>query len=217
MKTYNFNLDKYVSDKFFRPIRNKVQIIEVLMEAIKYIILNPDILPENITGEMILKIDKMSRLFFFNKDKYFSISFPFFVRTGENNKYFFYSNNIGHIDNELISKVTELISCDEFRANCSLDFIEPISDYEDKHNKDFWIFLRELMLMEDGYIRYDYDEKNYNEFKKRGEEHKHPLNHYDLFYSSKCTFKLGLKNRISKDDLIDLLNISTDCKYLSNK
>jgi len=218
MKSYDFDLDKYALDKFFRPIRDKVGVIEILMESIKYMILNPNIASEDINGKMILKIDKMSRLFFFKEDKYFSITFPFFIKKDEDGKYIIYSKDVESIDNKLTSEILEIINCDKFKADCSLEFIEPIDEYE-YHNKFFWVFLRELFLMEDGYIRYDYDEENYNKFKEKGEIHKHPLNHYDLFYSSNCTFKLGLHKAIKEkeEDFIDLLNISTNCRYLANQ
>ena len=100
--------------------------------------------------------------------------------------------------------------------NCSLDFIAPICEFEENCNEFFWAFLRELLLMEDGYIRYDFDSEHFSEYKKRGEDHKHPENHYDLFYSTQATFKLGLENKIKDTELIDLLNINTNCKYIKN-
>ncbi|MCI5147779.1 MAG: hypothetical protein D3923_20140 [Candidatus Electrothrix sp. AR3] len=69
--------------------------------------------------------------------------------------------------------------------------------------------------MEDGYIRYDIDPENYEKFKKRGEKHKHPENHYDVFYSNNLTFKIGLKSIITYSEFIDLLNVNTDCNYLT--
>ena len=159
---------------------------------------------------MVLRVDKMRRLFFFSETKYFSISFPFFIKKDEDNQYTIYSNEIV-IDPELISHVKGIINCNKFDAHCSSDFIEPIWDYEKEHEgegiKIFWTFFKNLLLMEDGYIRYDYDEE-------RHDGHKHPLNHYDLFYSNNCTFKIGLSDKIEENELIDLIDITTDCKYL---
>lgn len=215
MKEYEFNLDEIALTNFFIAIRSKVHVIEILMEALKYMIINPSINGDEIKGKMILKIDKMSRIFFFTQDKYFSLVFPFFV-TFESNEYTFYSNLVNRIDNKLISQIIEIIKCDEFKTNCSLDFVTPICEFEENCNEFFWAFLRELLLMEDGYIRYDFDPEHFSEYKKRGEEHKHPENHYDLFYSAQATFKLGLENKIKETELIDLLNINTNCKYLTN-
>jgi len=217
MKKYDFDIDKAFLEKFFpkERVKNKAQIIEILMEATRYMLLNPSVSQEKIAGKIILYIDKMSRLFFITEKKYFSIVFPFFAYDkDEDGKYRFSFQNDIDVDSQLISQVINIIQCDEFKENCSLNFVAPICDYEEQCDENFWIFLRELLLMEDGYIRYDYDEENYNKAVKKGEEHKHPLNHCDFFYSSNATFKIGLDNNLEKDEFIDLMNVITDCKYI---
>jgi len=209
-KEYFFNFSEAYLEKFFpkRRIKTKAEIIEILMETIRYMLLNPKIPEENSVGTVILKIDKMSRLFFISKHKYYSIVFPFFV-TFQEDKYSFSFKNMIEIDKSLISNIISIIKCDDFKANCSLDFVSPICDYEDSCDENFWLFLRELLLMEDGYIRYDYDENNQD-------ENLHPLNHYDIFYSNSTTFKIGLEDRLSKEEFVDLLNVNSNCKYLTN-
>lgn len=217
MKKLEFNLDKAYLDKFFPKyrVKSKAQIIEILMEATRYMLLDPSVSQEKTAGKIILYIDKMSRLFFITEKKYFSIVFPFFAYDkDEDGKYRFSFQNDIDVDSRLISQVLQIIKCDEFKEKCSLDFVAPICDYEENCDENFWIFLRELLLMEDGYIRYDFDEDNHKKFKAKGEEHLHPLNHYDLFYSSNTTFKIGLNNRINKDEFIDFVNVKTNCKYL---
>jgi len=218
MKKFEFDIDKAFLEKFFpkERVKSKAQVIEILMETTRYMLLNPFVSREKIAGKIILYIDKMSRLFFFTKEKYFSITFPFLAYDkDEEGKYKFSFQNDIDVNSQLIFKVIAIIKCDEFKEKCSLDFIAPICDYEEECDDNFWIFLRELLLMEDGYIRYDYDKKNYEKAKEKGEEHKHPLNHYDLFYSSNATFKIGLKNSLLHDNFIDLMNIHTDCNYLT--
>jgi len=216
MKKYKFNISKNVLTKFFpeQRVKDKAQIIEILMETVRYMLINPEISDEESVGKIILYIDKMSRLFFFKEKKYFSIVFPFLTSEQDGRLSFSFQNEID-VTSRLISKVISIIKCDEFKEKCSLDFITPICDFEDECDENFWIFLREILLMEDGYIRYDYDEKSYNEALERGEKHKHPLNHYDLFYSNKATFKLGLNSEVSDDDFIDLVDIKTNCEYLT--
>lgn len=219
MKKFEFNLDKAYLDKFFPKyrIKNKTHIIELLMEATRYILINPTIKPDKIVGKIVLYVDKMSRLFFFTENKYFSVSFPFLVHElDEEQKHKFSFQNDIHIDSRLIGQVLQIIKCDEFKEKCSLDFVAPICDYEENCDENFWIFLRELLLMEDGYVRYDFDEDNHKKFKAKGEEHLHPLNHYDLFYSNNTTFKIGLNNRINEEKFIDFVNVKTSCLYIDN-
>ena len=228
MKRYEFNIHKGLIEKFFpkKRIKTKAQIIEVLMESIQLILQNNKIPKEKIAGKIILIVDKMSRLFLISENKYYSISFPFFVEEVDNNftiklQKFDYLDYIEdendtfiEIDYQIISNIISFIKSDNFKNQCSLDFITPIDEYE-QYEKKFWIFLRELLLMEDGYIRYDYDPENNQKAKKKGYPHLHPLNHYDLFYSSNATFKIGLQDEIHNEEFIDLLNINTDCKYLT--
>ena len=220
MKKFEFDIDRAFIEKFFPKyrVKTKAHIIEILMEATRYMLLNPSVSPDKVAGKIILYIDKMSRLFFFANQKYFSIVFPFLAHEkDEEEKYkFSFQNNI-NVDGRLIGQIINIIKCDEFKEKCSVDFVAPICDYEEKCDENFWIFLRELLLMEDGYIRYDYDNDNYKKAKERGEEHKHPLNHYDFFYSSNATFKVGLDTNLKENDFIDLLNIQTNCSYVKYK
>lgn len=217
MKKFEFDIDKAYLEKFFPKMRvkTKAQIIEILMEATRYMLLNPSIEETKKAGKIVLYIDKMSRVFFFTNKKYFSIVFPFLAHDkDEYDKYKFSFQNDIEVDSKIISKVISIIKCDEFKEKCSLDFVAPICEYQENCDENFWIFLRELLLMEDGYIRYDYDIDNYEKAKEKGEEDKHPLNHYDLFYSSNATFKIGLKKEIKNEEFIDFFDINTDCKYL---
>lgn len=219
MKKHKFNISKTILEKFFpkERVKTKAQIIEILMETVRYVLLNPSVSEDKIAGTIILYIDRMSRVFFIhgNEEKYFSIVFPFYTFEDDGKFRFTFQNEI-EITSQLISKVIAIIKCDEFKEKCSLDFVTPICEYEEGCDENFWILLRELLLMEDGYIRYDYDLKEYENAKARGEEHMHPLNHLDMFYSSNASFKIGLKNSLLHDDFIDILNTKTDCKYMTS-
>ena len=77
---------------------------------------------------------------------------------------------------------------------------------EDEVSNSFRLVLQ-LLSMELGYIRYDYDEEHEN-----GDLH--PLCHFDINYSTKGTYKLGLRGRIEKKEFIDLLDSKTKCYYV---
>ncbi len=65
----------------------------------------------------------------------------------------------------------------------------------------------ELLILEDGYIRFEEDETR---------EHPkiHPRFHFDIFYTNGATFKLGASNKTTLSSFIDLLNLKTECFYL---
>ncbi|BFU78243.1 hypothetical protein ALC152_14580 [Arcobacter sp. 15-2] len=213
MKEYKFVLDELAVKDFFTVVRQKIDIIEILMKSINYMSDYDEAKEKTQTGLMVLRIDKTKRLLYFTEDKYFSISFPFSVmKVDEELK--FYTNQKINVDYLLTSQVLNIINCDEFNEQCSLDFVEPIYACEENFNKDFWLFLRELLMSEDGYIRYDYDEINYNKYKEKGEELKHPLNHYDIFYTNYSTFKIGLNQKIDENYFQDFVDVSSNCKFL---
>jgi len=221
MKNYTINLSKVIYDKVFPKyrIKTKAHVIEILMEATRFILLQNDpdfiIKDDDRIGKMILYVDKMSRIFFFADKKYYSIVFPFHLLKEENKFKLIFKNDI-EVTSQLISKVISIIHCDEFKEQCGLNFITPICDFDDECDENFWVFLRELLLMEDGYIRYDFDKENYDKAIKKGKEHQHPLNHYDIFYSSDATFKIGLTDVLGNDTFINLLDVNSDCEYLTN-
>ena len=81
MKKYEFSINKSYLEVFFphKRVKTKVDVLIILMETIKYMKLNPVVTNEDCVGKIVLYIDKMSRLFFFTENKYYSIVFPFFV------------------------------------------------------------------------------------------------------------------------------------------
>ncbi|MFW3381952.1 hypothetical protein [Aliarcobacter butzleri] len=223
IKKFTFKLNKEYSDKLLIAIRNKSHIIEVLMNSIKYIYLynDPDIdlEIEDTENELILYINKeskISRLFFLEEKRIYSIGFPFFLSLDDNNNIKkIYSNIIDDITLKLTSDVISLIGCKkENRSQCSYEFFEPIMEYQDE-NEYIWDFLKELLTYEDAYLRYDFDPNTFEEYRKKGIADHHPTNHYDIFYTTGSTFKLGLKSTINFDDFLSLLKVNSKCSFLN--
>lgn len=206
MKKYSFSIGRWDVEEIFSPIRNKKQCIRLLMKTLKIMMANQEVRQEDSTAEIVIVISKMSRIFYISEDKYFSIAFPFFVtETSEGLKYS--SRYVEDIDSKLTSDVLGILSSsDFFESNCIYTFSDSIMDI-DNENSCFWCFLRELMLFEVGYIRYDFDQEN-------EDGALHPLNHYDISYSSNSTFKIGLRKRMHQSDMIDFLNTLSNCHFL---
>jgi len=141
MKRYEFELGMNIIKKFFPHyrIKDKLDVTRILLEAIRFMLVWPNVPKENTVGRLILYIDKMSRLFFISKNKYYSIVFPFLVKKVEE-KFFFSLKNIVEIDSELISKAMSILNSEHFEKISSIDFIEPIFEYEERINKKFWFF-----------------------------------------------------------------------------
>jgi hypothetical protein len=157
----------------------------------------------------------MSRVFFVSENKIYSIIFPFNIFIDGENITLNYKNLI-EIDSVSITSLIILLNNPLIGSESCLDFIEPIIDIEDEQSISYWTVFRDLLLQEDGYIRYDMDESGYKEAKDKGKEHTHPLHHLDVFYTNQANFKIGLKDTIICEELIDVLDIRTNCKYLTN-
>lgn len=206
-KEFYFNLDQAQCNWAFQAIRTKTDAIEILMRVLKTISIYVEPPADAIAGRMKLHISKMSRVFFFKENKYYSMAFPFTVEE-INGKLSFSSADIDDIDNYITSKVLSVIN-DKNSSDGSLwAFFEPLLEIEDQNlAPGFWPFFKMLLTYEDGYIRYDVDPIRVN-----GD--KHPLHHFDIFYSNNPTFKIGLRENISNDSMIDLLDRSTDCHFI---
>ena len=143
------------------------------------------------------------------------IVFPFKITTGTNfimsykNVFTFDSHSISVI----ISTLKILQELSDLTNESCYNFIEPIMNIEDEE-VNYWIIIKMLLLMEDGYIRYDIDHAGYKKAFEDEKPHTHPIHHLDVFYSANTTFKLGLKSELSHDGFLDTLDINTDCLYL---
>lgn len=201
---FDLTVDQY--EDFFLPVRDKVQVIILLMKLIKCMLVTPKVETQKSPYYMILKVSKMSRLFLFSPTKHFSISFPFTVIEDESTLKF-KSRNLDSINSKTTSDVIGFFNEQKIILSSSIyDFIVPIDELS-VDEPGTWQFIKELLLFEEGYIRYDHDEEH-----KDG--NRHPLHHLDIFYSSNPTFKIGLKSGYVQQELLDLLDIDTDCKYL---
>jgi len=215
MKRFEFEIGHSILRKLFPPnrVKSKLQVLNILLETIRYCLsYNLDEIHSS-QGKIVLIVDKMSRIFFSSENKSYSISFPFLSLQDKEGIRFSFENI--DLDAYLVSNLIGVITNEGFMDGSSLELFESLVDFE-KENEQIWCILRELLLYEDGYIRYDNDIIGFNKAKENGYEHRHPLNHFDFFYTNRATFKLGSETIIGIDEFIDILNIKTDCKYIKN-
>lgn len=215
MKT-SFQLDINLSlTKTFFPeerIKDKYKIIEILLEACRYILYNKRVVQARSKYKMILYKDKMSRLVFVCENKIYSIAFPFNINQTKSEISINYKNRLD-LDSQNITTLLSILKSPTINSENCLEFLDPIVSYD----QNLWTTFRDLLILEDGYVRYDKDEDGFLKAKKDGHENRHPLNHIDIFYTNQASFKLGLKLEYTDTDLIDLMERNTDCKYLNSR
>lgn len=218
MKTYNYKISQATTVIFFpsQRIKTKKQILKILLETVRVMLVeNSDENLKEQNSYFKVVIDKMSRIFYFSDKKYYSIYFPFTYIIDNGKNVISFKNQI-EINSQIISNIIEILNDTRFESIYSLDFIEPINELESYYEDKLWFLIRELIMLEDGYVRFDNDIDNFNKAKQEGKEHTHPENHLDIFYSNGNTFKIGLERIIKTLEFEDYFNVATDCKYLKN-
>lgn len=232
MKKINIFISHKLFDAANKPLREKSDVIELLLNTIPEIIVDES-LDKNL-GSCEIIIDKMSRIIYtLKKDgvvyKKFSFAFPFNIRQEENefSKWVIFDNAGREINTQIVSILLILFNENLFNVDISLD-IEPLEFYERIYQaiKDIdaelyitevviWHFIRKLFLFEPGYLRYDFDEDP-----ERCDEINHPLHHLDFYFSSNATLKVGIAKdnqdfiKWRENSFENLLDIKTPCFYL---
>ena len=208
------------------PIRKKEDLLKIFFETIRYYIIydikkrtldnikkknnidNKSLLDSKNYGQVIIKVSKMSRIIYELKNKIFSITFPFNISKTEEGYDIYDSISEIKIDILVISKIINILN--NFSSE-NEDIYEFLSQFDDGDNNEevldnIWKIFKKVLFSESGYLRYDYDEEHEN-------GNIHPLNHYDIYYTSRNTFKIGLNDKIDLKKFIDLLDLETDCHY----
>ena len=207
MKTLTYRLADWQIASLLTPIRTKSESVMLLMQLIKIMLVNAPIPEDRVVGELRLVVSKMSRLFIFTDGKYVSFRFPFTV-IDEDEGVTFSSAYVPSIDSQVTSQVIEVLSAGAFTESFSIwDWLEPIASL-DELSPGFWPMLRDLLLSEDGFLRYEHD-------KERENGRMHPLLHYDVFYSNPVSFKVGVEEHHIPERMVDLLEQETDCHFLT--
>ncbi|PAE94836.1 hypothetical protein [Shouchella clausii] len=216
MKEFTVNMTKRLVEIASKPIRTKRHVIMLMLEAIP-LLTNGDVLERPSNNYIILRVDKMKRLFFVIENKIFSFNFPFNVEVHEEKNNPIIYDSITDLElnalnlTVLKSAFEETFYGNENQGILDLDseLMQVIESFGTKPNKDqVWQILKTLQIFESGYLRYDYD-------KVRENGKLHPLNHIDINYTSDGTFKIGIKDILDCNTLIDILDVNTDSYFIS--
>lgn len=155
-------------------------------------------------SRLVLKRDKMSRIFYFSEKKYLSLSVPLGISLTNSNMPSFHYDGYT-IDSEMWSKIIERSNFDNDEWMDDDWFLNYPTSIDPAFRR-FENLYRHLLGAEYGYVRYDYDLAGYREAVAKKKEHHHPLHHCDIHLASESTFKIGLKGKISELQFIEILD-----------
>lgn len=207
MKIIELPIMSFQKDQFYTPIRDKVHYAKILLKAAQLLLMKNELVTSDCDCSMKLIVDRMSRLFFYTPGKFYSVSFPFLIRIEEDGAIKMKTFRGVEVDSQSISASLSVLMDKDFSDHPST------ADYclmTDGKNLFGINMLEEILLAEPSYIRYDNDPEN-----QKGKLH--PLDHFDINYSSYGTYKVGLEKAIQVEYFEDVLNINTDCSFLDKE
>ncbi|MCE7038617.1 hypothetical protein [Bacillus cereus] len=215
MKEYKVELTREMETIIKSAIRKKKDVIKVLLESISLLTYG-DFTQRPTKDHIVLRIDKMKRLFIVQDNKITTFNFPFGVEVQlpHNNLVIYDPTTELELDGVnlavLKSIFVDLIEDENSYSLMDLDSdIEKIMDSFDKHYEKnrLWSVMKYLIEFEVGYLRLDYDEERENGLL-------HPLNHLDINYSTEVTYKIGLNSKMNVGEIIDILDLNTNCSFI---
>lgn len=215
MEFYRYKMSKFLKSRIFEPCRGKVPVLLRLSEAIAEMTFS---LENHDDFDLVVVIGKFQRIFFISDKKIFSLNFPFSVqRSLEKTEPNIFTSSGVLIDSYLLSRLTTVLTDNLteierdiywFAESVISSFTTSSVDGVPTASDDVWVVLKRLLLIEDGYLRYDYDPIHFH-------AETHPLDHLDIFYSPECTFKVGLEATITHELLVDILDPKTRCRIMN--
>ena len=124
-KIVQVSFGNYYYERFMRPMREKQDNILLILDILNILLIGEE--KDNVKGKILIKVDKMSRLFCFLKEKYFSIVFPFEIeqRAGYENVYKIYDAILDmEIDNRIVVLLERMLVRIDFIDNTVDEIIE---------------------------------------------------------------------------------------------
>lgn len=215
MKQILRKIDPYENINFSKTIRGRLEYASVMLVIMRKILDNSSAfdLGKNYRSDipyLKLFIDKQSRVFvYLSPDKFYSMSFPCSVSIDmtSNNVNSIYTLSGIECSNKTISEAITVLN--DINTTSIVDVYES-RDPDSPNNILAYKLIEFLWSEEPCYIRYDFDIVNNN-------GKKHPLNHLDINFTSRGTYKLGLDNRIIPIVFEDIIDSQSDCYYLNGK
>ncbi|MEE1947984.1 hypothetical protein V0R48_03295 [Pseudomonas alcaligenes] len=216
MNIYCYKMSRYLQDNVFSPCRGKAALIVRFSEIMAELCYASEV--ERRDANLFIVIGKFQRLFIVGDRKIFSIQFPLSISRAEdgNGPNTFFLDGIP-IDSYTISRVSTIVNHNfqdidsdvySLAENVLTEHSAVPNIGTQTYQEVVWRLLKRLLLLEDGYIRYDHDPEN-------ADPEMHPLHHLDIFYSPECTFKIGLDKGIGHTHFIDILDASTKCRSIA--
>lgn len=218
MKTCCFYIEPYAVRDLFAHVSKPQDIAKVKLKVLEFILTRtgsssavdkPCIIVEQELFQRVFLVNQDgSQIISFGLDVYFPIEYDLQSRAQKPIECFYMRGFDCKISARNISEALSLLNQYSDRDTNIYGYV--VQDSEEYIEEISCVLLDKILLAESGYIRYDYDERGYK-------EGIHPLFHLDINYSCSVHYKFGLNGRLTEGDIINILNLKTNCAELMCK
>lgn len=154
---------------------------------------------------LMVEVGKNSRAnIFISSNKYVSISFPFNIKYKQGNIKVYIDKHGTEIRSDIISECLSIVNVLKHDAT----FVDVWFESDNPYSEMSLRIVEYLLHSEPCYLRYDYDMAKAN-------GSLHPVHHLDVNMTKGGHYKIGLHKKLSHKQFLDILNIETNCYYLS--
>ena len=187
----------------------------MVISILRYLTTNSNVPRLTLNGERPIEfkihIDKMSRVIISEEDKMHSFHFPFSIKDEREALSVFFKGR--KIEPAMVSVLTSIFTSSNHSSLVAVleRFWNAIEELGVSPNDEDYLaaLIMHLLAFEVGYLRFDHDPANQK-------DQLHPLNHIDINYSNQATLKVGVTDKLSHENFIDILNVTTPCYTLKN-
>lgn len=234
----SFYLGKSLTKFLKKPIRNQLDIIKLSLKTVQEIITPNSDTKEFQSGigrdqEEGIRIvypnhskEKLQRIFFLNRypdyqeeDMYTiqSFVFPFNLKKTESTEIIASYSSPGlslNFDHATLSQIISLINIiDNQELTWGDTWVSELMDllFGKETTLDstmIFYIVNDLLTLDFGYLRFDNDPEH--------AEDNHPRYHIDTHFENRASYKLGFSDKIDISELIELLDNSSEVKYIKN-
>lgn len=154
---------------------------------------------------LMIEVGKNSRAnIFISSNKYVSVSFPFNIKYKQGYVKLYIDKHGTEISSDIISECLSIVNVLKHDAT----FVDVWFESDDPFSEMSLRIVEYLLHSEPCYLRYDYDMAKSN-------GSLHPVHHLDINMTKGGHYKIGLHKKLSHKQFLDILNVETNCYYLS--
>ena len=206
MKLY-LNLQPYQRTKLFSPVTNAREMISVTLNALEYIQYWHGNVRVPKRPYMLVDLDETHRIYLVDRDKIVSFLFVLNVKLEGldlmdiNN----YVNGI-YLNRHKIS-AREISEAKQILTDCADSdslYCFNANDEDTIYSIETLYLFEHLLFLEWGYLRFDHDPSH-------AIVDIHPADHFDVNFTKRGSYKLGLNRPVDVNDIISIITKGTKC------